>query len=99
MTSPAAAGLQPERTRLAWRRSVLAAGVAVLLLGRLALETRMPSVGVAGVALWLAFALAAQRRIHAMAAARPAAPSHATVLAPAAFAVAFAVMSVSALLH
>jgi hypothetical protein len=39
------------------------------------------------------------RRIHAMAAARPAAPSRATVLAPAAFAVAFAVMSVSALLH
>jgi hypothetical protein len=93
------AGLQPERTRLAWRRSVLAAGIAVLLLGRIALDTRSPAVAVAGAVLWLAFALAAQRRIHTMTASRPAAASPGTVLAPAAFAVALALVSGWALLH
>ena len=96
MTAP---GLQPERTRLAWRRSVLTAGIATLLLGRLALENRVPTAAVAGTALWLAFALVAQRRIHAMADSPPAAPPPGAAWAAAALVVAFGLVCVYSLLH
>lgn len=96
MTVP---GLQPERTRLAWRRSVLAGGVAALLLIRLALESRVPAAAVGGSLLWLAFALVAQSRIRAMADPEPAAPSPHTAWAAAGLVVAFGVACVLAVLH
>ncbi|MEV6573543.1 DUF202 domain-containing protein [Streptomyces sp. NPDC051577] len=93
------AGLQPERTRLAWRRTTLACSVTAVLALRQALRGSGSPVEVVGVAvivlLWLAFLGVAHRRIRALAAHRPArlAPRAAVgaalcTLALAAFAVA-----------
>ncbi|MET9971432.1 DUF202 domain-containing protein [Streptomyces sp. NPDC006356] len=78
-------GLQPERTRLAWRRTTLSGAVAAVLAMKSALHG---SVSVAGIVvcalccgLWLAFLALAHRRIHALAASPeppPLAPRHAT---------------------
>ncbi|MET9913065.1 DUF202 domain-containing protein [Streptomyces sp. NPDC006476] len=74
-------GLQPERTRLAWRRTTLASTVVAVLAMKTALHGGVSSVGVVACALccalWLAFLLLAHRRIRALAA--DAAP---VVLAP-----------------
>jgi hypothetical protein len=51
-------GASPDRTRLAWRRTVLAAAVVAVLLGRRSLEFAVPSA-----LLWVVIALLAQRRI------------------------------------
>jgi uncharacterized membrane protein YidH (DUF202 family) len=96
-------GLQAERTRLAWRRSVLAASITVLLLGREAL-VRADLVAflliAAGSALWLGLALAAQRRIHAMADPEPGPPSPPAVLLCTVLVVALAaVAAVTVLRH
>ncbi|MER5788221.1 DUF202 domain-containing protein [Streptomyces sp. NPDC001980] len=78
MTEPARdPGLQPERTRLAWRRTTLSATVAGVLAAKTALHGST-SAGVvacaACCALWLGFLLVAHRRIRALAATgRPAA--------------------------
>lgn len=69
-------GLQPERTRLAWRRTALTATVVALLLGRLALATGGASasgaVGLAATAfVWLGVLAVAQGRIRAMRYPRP----------------------------
>ncbi len=56
-----------ERTRLAWRRTVLAALVVAILCGRLAVESEPPRVAAVLVALaaavWLGLFAVAQRRI------------------------------------
>jgi hypothetical protein len=56
-----------ERTRLAWRRTVLAATVVALLGGRLAIAQTSPAFAALFVsftaAAWLAFVALAQRRI------------------------------------
>ncbi|MEU6525926.1 DUF202 domain-containing protein [Streptomyces sp. NPDC046924] len=86
MSGPAGApasrdpGLQPERTRLAWRRTTLACTVASVLAVRMTLQGGVSAAGVILCALccacWLGFLLVAHRRIHALAAtAAPAAPS------------------------
>ncbi|MDX3236744.1 DUF202 domain-containing protein [Streptomyces sp. ME03-5709C] len=81
MTSPGGAaprdpGLQPERTRLAWRRTTLAFAVVALLAGRQAVLHGGSPAGLLVVALcalaWLSFTLTAQRRIAALGSARPA---------------------------
>jgi uncharacterized membrane protein len=87
MTGAAAAGadrdpgLQPERTRLAWRRTTLSGTVAAVLAMKTALHGGVSPGGVVVCALcfglWLAFQLLAQRRIHALASA-----TEPTVLAP-----------------
>ncbi|MBV2356181.1 DUF202 domain-containing protein [Streptomyces sp. J2-1] len=65
-------GLQPERTRLAWRRTTLSATVAAVLAVRAALRDGATPAGVVacGVCglLWLAFLVLAHRRIRALAA-------------------------------
>ncbi|MGW4508947.1 DUF202 domain-containing protein [Streptomyces sp. NPDC004436] len=69
------AGLQPERTRLAWRRTTLAASVVAVLAMRQMLRGSGSSAEVGGAAvivlLWLAFLGVAHRRIRALAAVRP----------------------------
>ena len=68
-------GAQPERTRLSWRRTVLAAAVLLLLVVRLLVAdglTPLSAVLLACAALaWLGFLVGAQRRIVTLAAARP----------------------------
>ncbi|MFF3948773.1 DUF202 domain-containing protein [Streptomyces sp. NPDC001902] len=75
--TPRDPGLQPERTRLAWRRTTLAFAVAALLAGREAVLHGAPPAGLLGLSLctlvWLAFTVTAQRRIAALGSARPAA--------------------------
>src|SRR5881396_147205 len=82
-------GLQPERTRLAWRRTTLSSTAAAVL----AVKTTLHSGTAVGYlvcalccALWLAFLVLAHRRIRALTSAtadRPAAfaPRHATAAA------------------
>ncbi|NWF28569.1 DUF202 domain-containing protein [Streptomyces sp. PKU-EA00015] len=87
-------GLQPERTRLAWRRTTLACTVVAVLAARQASGDAWPAVGLS-LAAWLGFLAVAHRRIGAMDAARPptlslrgAVAAVGCVLALAAFAVA-----------
>jgi|SRR5581483_2414032 len=70
-----------ERTRLAWRRTVLTAFVVALLCARMAIATEPPPVaevlvGVAA-AIWLGLFAVAQRRIRRLDAAVAAAPARA----------------------
>ena len=81
-------GLQPERTRLAWRRTTLAGTVCAVLAVKAALHGGPSAAGVVVCALvcglWLGFLLLAHRRIRALAAlASPSAitPRHATAAA------------------
>ncbi|MFE2977059.1 DUF202 domain-containing protein [Streptomyces sp. NPDC059258] len=68
-------GLQPERTRLAWRRTTLSATVVALLAVRQALHSGATPGALVAVALsalaWLGFLLVAHRRMLRMEAARP----------------------------
>ncbi|GLW46165.1 hypothetical protein Stsp02_18270 [Streptomyces sp. NBRC 14336] len=71
-------GLQPERTRLAWRRTTLAATVAAVLAGRAALhaDVTVARIAVSAVCalLWLAFLALAHARIQALASGHEPAP-------------------------
>ncbi|AQU69472.1 DUF202 domain-containing protein [Streptomyces niveus] len=68
-------GLQPERTRLAWRRTTLTYTVVAVLAGRQVVRDDVTVVGVVAAALgalvWLAFLWVAHRRIVALDTARP----------------------------
>ncbi|MEU3716263.1 DUF202 domain-containing protein [Streptomyces californicus] len=68
-------GLQPERTRLAWRRTTLSATVVALLAVRQALHSGATPGALVAVALstlaWLGFLLVAHRRVVALGTARP----------------------------
>ncbi|MFI0713813.1 DUF202 domain-containing protein [Streptomyces inhibens] len=69
-------GLQPERTRLAWRRTTLSATAMAALACRQLLESDAPGAVEAVLAvlmglLWLAFVTLAHRRMRAMTAGRP----------------------------
>ncbi|MEH0543365.1 DUF202 domain-containing protein [Streptomyces sp. B21-105] len=93
-------GLQPERTRLAWRRTTLAGTVSAVLAVKAALHGG-PSAfdilaGALCCALWLAFLLLAHRRIRALAATpSPAALTARHAMAAVACAVATAVCAVA----
>ncbi len=64
-------GLQPERTRLAWRRTTLSGTVAAVLAGRTALHGGPSSARIAVCAvccvLWVCFLAVAHRRIRTLA--------------------------------
>ncbi|NEA63224.1 DUF202 domain-containing protein [Streptomyces sp. SID12488] len=64
-------GLQPERTRLAWRRTTLSSTVAAVLAGKSALHGGPSAAGVAVCAvccvLWLWFLVVAHLRIRTLA--------------------------------
>ncbi|MGX1953477.1 DUF202 domain-containing protein [Streptomyces anulatus] len=68
-------GLQPERTRLAWRRTTLSATVVALLAVRQALHGGATPAALIAVSLsalaWLGFLVVAHRRMLRMEAARP----------------------------
>lgn len=100
MTSPAAArdaGLQPERTRLAWRRTTLACSVAAVLGLRQAMRGPGTPADAAGagviVLLWLAFLWVAHLRMRELAAARPRGLTPRAALAAVACTVALAVFA------
>ncbi|MEU1182073.1 DUF202 domain-containing protein [Streptomyces sp. NPDC005820] len=63
-------GLQPERTRLAWRRTTLSSTVATVLAVKTALHGGASAAGIVACALccglWLAFLLLAHRRIRTL---------------------------------
>ncbi|GGY48328.1 DUF202 domain-containing protein [Streptomyces omiyaensis] len=68
-------GLQPERTRLAWRRTTLSCTVVAVLGVKLAFVDGATAAGVTGLALsallWIGFLAVAHRRIRALDTARP----------------------------
>ena len=68
-------GLQPERTRLAWRRTTLACTVAAVLAARQAIHHGGTATALTGTALialvWLGFLAVAHRRVLTLEAARP----------------------------
>ncbi|RKT03844.1 uncharacterized protein DUF202 [Streptomyces sp. 3211.6] len=93
------AGLQPERTRLAWRRTTLACSVTAVLALRQALHgngSPLEAGGAAVMALvWVAFLWVAHRRIRQLAAARPAGLAPRAAVGAAACAVALAVFAMT----
>lgn len=89
-------GLQPERTRLAWRRTTLSAAVAAVLAVRTALRGGPTAAGVLACAvtcaLWLGFLRVAHHRVRALAASpRPPALAPRQATAAVLYAVALAV--------
>jgi hypothetical protein len=91
-------GLQPERTRLAWRRTTLSCAVAAVLAGRSALHGgSTPGALAAGLAVlvFLAFLVLAHRRILQLNAPRPRLLPAVSALAVAACMLALAVFGVA----
>ncbi|MEW1613200.1 MULTISPECIES: DUF202 domain-containing protein [unclassified Streptomyces] len=90
-------GLQPERTRLAWRRTTLSATVVALLAGRQALHSGATPAALVAVALsvpaWLGLLAVAHRRVVHMGVARPEPLAPRGALVAALCTVAFAVFA------
>ena len=88
-------GLQPERTRLAWRRTTLTCAVTTVIAMRQVLRSGGSGLSVAAVGLtvlaFLAFLVLAHVRIQRLGAARPAALSSRVAVAVAGCMVALAV--------
>jgi hypothetical protein len=72
MSDAPASTAVPQRTRLAWRRTVLAAAVVGLLLVRLAVQRHAAWFVPVAAGLWVVAAVTAQVRIGALAVAEPA---------------------------
>lgn len=95
-------GLQPERTRLAWRRTTLSAAVVALLAARQVLHGGPTPAGLTAVGLsmlaWLGLVAVAHQRIRSLSTARPRPLSHRGALLAAACAIAFAGFAVAIVL-
>ncbi|MCZ0979097.1 DUF202 domain-containing protein [Streptomyces diastatochromogenes] len=89
-------GLQPERTRLAWRRTTLSCTVVAVLAVKLTVSAEITAKELTGLALsslvWVAFLAVAHRRIRSLGAARPAPLSHRGALLAAGCTIALAVL-------
>jgi hypothetical protein len=88
-------GLQPERTRLAWRRTTLSCAVAAVLAARSALRSgSTPGILGAGLAVlvFVAFLVLAHRRILQLDTPRPRLLPSAAALAAGACMLALAVL-------
>lgn len=94
-------GLQPERTRLAWRRTTLAATVVVGLAGRQAAHRGLSSASLVGLTatalVLLVFIAVAHQRIRALTTTRSAGLAPAVALAAAGCTVALAALGAAAL--
>ncbi len=90
-------GLQPERTRLAWRRTVLTVTAVAVLLCRYAIHRGLSGGALLTVAataiVWLALVLVAQRRIRVLAERPPAVVSTIRTALVATTVVAFVLLS------
>ncbi|MEW1719013.1 DUF202 domain-containing protein [Streptomyces sp. NPDC093109] len=68
-------GLQPERTRLAWRRTTLSCTVVLVLAVRQVVRAGATAAGLTalavGLLVWLGFLWVARRRMTELSAARP----------------------------
>ncbi|MFD5324445.1 DUF202 domain-containing protein [Streptomyces sp. NPDC127092] len=95
-------GLQPERTRLAWRRTTLSATVVAVLAGKQAIHDDVTAPGLVAAGLsalvCIGFLAVAHRRIQSLGAARPPALSRRGALLAATCTVAFAGFAVAVLL-
>ncbi|GGT75895.1 DUF202 domain-containing protein [Streptomyces lateritius] len=102
MTQTRDPGLQPERTRLAWRRTTLTCTVVAVLAGKQAIDDDITAAGVTGAALsalvWVGFLAVGHRRIQALESPRPAALSLRGALLAAACTVALAGFAVAVVL-
>ncbi|WP_327282674.1 MULTISPECIES: DUF202 domain-containing protein [unclassified Streptomyces] len=106
MTTPGSAardaGLQPERTRLAWRRTTLACSVTAVLALRAALRgsgSPLEVIGAAVIALiWLAFLAVAHHRMRQLTARRPPALAPRAALAAVACTVALSLFAAAVVL-
>lgn len=94
-------GLQPERTRLAWRRTTLSCTVVALLAGKQTLHDGVTPAGVVALSLsvlaWLGFLAVANRRVQGMGASQPRPLGARAALAAAACTVALAVFAAAML--
>ncbi|MEV5973218.1 DUF202 domain-containing protein [Streptomyces sp. NPDC051921] len=92
-------GLQPERTRLAWRRTTLSCTVTAVLAGKQAIHDGVTATGLVAAGLsalvWVGFLAVGHRRIQALDTARPRPLSHRGALLAAACTVAFAGFAVA----